>query len=124
MSSLMDLAGALGGAPPPGGPPPGLGAGPPPPGLGPPPDAGLPPDAGAPPPDQGGGGYENSLDALDGAEEALHAFIQLDPDEEDRAAAGKALQVVLQLKATNQKSNQAGDLKSLARNLQTGGALA
>jgi hypothetical protein len=65
--------------------------------------------------------YTNSLDALDDAEDALEAFIQLDPDEGDRAGAAKALQIVLGLKAANQKSGQAGDLKSLARALQGGG---
>jgi len=61
--------------------------------------------------------YANSLDALDGAEEALHAFIRLDPDEADRAAAGQALTTVLKLKASNQKSVQSGDMKSLSRAL-------
>jgi len=102
MSSMMDLAAALGGGP--GGPPPG-----------------PPPDGGAAAPDdtgQGGGDYATSLDALDDAEQALHAFIQLDPDEVDRAQAAKALQIVLGLKGANQKSQQAGDMKSLARALQ------
>ena len=97
MSSMMDLAGALGGQG--GGPPPG------------PPDQGPPPDQG------GGGGYANSIDALDGAEEALHAFIQLDPDEGDRAVAASALQTVLKLKASNQQSQQSGDMKGLQRAL-------
>lgn len=110
MSSLMDLQAALGG----GGP-----GGPPGPGLAP---AGPPPGP-APPDDTGAGGeqYGTSLDALDGAEEALHAFIQLDPDEVDRAQAGQALTIVLKLKAANQKSVQSGDLKSLQRALAGGG---
>jgi hypothetical protein len=120
MSSTMpDLAAALGGgAPPPGGgfPPPDVG-GPP----------GLPPDlaaGGAPAPDDGSAGaqpqFANSLDALDAAEEALHAFIQLDPDEADRAIAAQCLQNVIKLKAANQQSAQSGDMKSLARALQGG----
>jgi hypothetical protein len=64
------------------------------------------------------------MEALDVAEEALHAFIRLDPDEPYRAAGAKLLQGVLQLKAANQKSAQAGDMKSLARALSSGGAQA
>lgn len=106
MSSMADLTSALGGALP---------------------DAGggaAPPDevdpTAAPDPSSGSPGYTNSMDALDGAEEALHAFIQLDPDEADRAAGAKLLQGVLQLKAGNQSANQSGDLKSLARALGAG----
>ena len=91
---MQDLMAALGGA----------GGGPPP---------GPPPDDTA----QGGEQYETSLDALDGAEEALHAFIQLDHDEPDRALAGQALQIVLKLKAANQNSMQSGDMKGLTRAL-------
>ena len=105
MSSMLDLAAALGGGP--GGPPPG-----------PPPDGGAPPDDTAQGGGGGGGDFASSLDALDAAEEALHAFIQLDPDQVDRAQATKALQIVVGLKADNQKSQQAGDLKSLSRALQ------
>jgi len=85
---------------------------------------GAPPDAG--PPDGGGGGgggagdgpdNQNSMDALDAAEQALHEFIQLDHDEPDRQAAARALQIVLQIKASNQKSAQSGDLKSFTRAL-------
>ena len=97
MSSMADLAGALGGA----------GA------------AGPPPDQGA---DTGGGQqFDNSLVALDASDEALHAFIQLDPDDADRAEATKALQIVVRLKAANQQSAQSGDLKSLQRALASGG---
>jgi hypothetical protein len=84
------------------------------------------PGGAAPPPDDTGGDtsggqtYETSLDALDGAEEALHAFIQLDQDEPDRAAAGQALQIVLKLKAANQQSMQSGDMKGLSRMLASG----
>jgi hypothetical protein len=108
MSSMMDFASALGG---PGGAP-----------AGPPPDAGG--DVGAPPDDTSGGGdqYANSLDALDGAETALKAFIELDPDHADKAVAAQCLQNVLKLKASNQDSAQAGDMKSLARALQGGPA--
>ena len=121
--SMMDFASALGGAggAPPGGLPPGapdpsggLGAAPPDVGA-PPPDAGVPPDTG-----QGGQQFSNSLEALDAAEEALHAFIQLDPDEADRAAGAQALQAVLKLKASNADSAQSGDLKSLRRALAGG----
>jgi hypothetical protein len=107
MSSMMDLAAALGGGP-------GAAAGPPPGLAGPPPDAGAGPEE----PDQ----FQTSLDALDAAEQALHAFIQLDPDEGDRAIAAQCLQNVIKLKAANQQSNQQGDMKSLARALQAGGA--
>lgn len=86
------------------------------------------PPTGAPPDVAGPGGppaqsqtYSSSLDALDGAEEALHAFIQLDTDEPDRALASQALQIVLKLKAANQQSAQAGDMKSLQRTLAGGG---
>ena len=101
--SMMDLAGALGdpNAPPPGEAPVFPGA----------------EDQGAPP--EGGGG--DSMQFLDAAEEALHQFIQVDPDEVDRAEAGKALQIVLKLKATNQQSAEAGDMKSLRRALAPGG---
>ena len=105
--SMMDFASALGGG-----------------GQGPPDQGGYggPPDQGAPPDDTGQGGeqFSNSLDALDAAEEALHAFIQLDPDEADRAVAAQCLQNVIKLKAANQQSAQSGDLKSLARALQGG----
>src|SRR5262245_6420741 len=99
--STMDFASALGG----GGPE--MMGGPPPP---------------APPEEEpvGGEGFGNSLDALDAAEEALQAFIQLDPDEADRAIAAQALQTVIKLKAANQQSAQSGDMKSLARALQGG----
>ena len=83
MSSMLDaLTG--GGGPPPGGPPPGgpspydLDQGPP-----------GPPDQG--PPGQGGD-YSDSMQALDVAEDALHAFIQMDPDEVDRAQARAILE--------------------------------
>ena len=106
------LAAALQG----GGGPPDLGGGGPPQNL----DAGPPPgpqDQG----DQGGGGltdlFQNSMEALDVAEAALHAFIQMDPDHIDRATAGQALTTVLKLKGANQKSAQAGDAKSLQRAL-------
>jgi len=97
---MEDLAGALGagGGPPAGGPD--LGAAP-------------PPEAA----ETGEGDFANSMEALDAAEEALHAFVRLDPDEPDRAEAAKALQIVLKLKAGNQTSNEAGDMKSLRRAL-------
>ena len=88
------------------------------------------PDTGAAPPSAPGGGdtgggapggqdtYANSMEALDDAEQALHAFIQMDHDEPDRAMAGQALQILLKLKAANQQSAQSGDLKSFTRALQ------
>jgi hypothetical protein len=120
--------GALGGGagPPPPPPPPGalgaLGGGPPPQDL----DAGPLPGQG----DQGAGGgdftdlFQNSIEALDVAEAALHAFIQMDPDHADRAAASQALTSVLKLKAGNQQSAQAGDAKSLQRALSGAPGLA
>lgn len=117
---MQDFAGALG----PGGPP-GLGApgpadlgapGPPPTDLGaPPPDAGTSPDQGTP-----GGQFADSLEALAAADDALHAFIQLDPDDADRAQATQALQIVLKLKASNQQDTQQGGMKSLQRALAGG----
>jgi len=99
--SMMELQSALGGGPPGGGPPEIMAGGP-------------PPEA-----EEAGG---TSIDALDDAEEALQRFIQLDEDEPDRAKASQALKIVLDLKATNQKSNESGDLKSLRRTLGAGGA--
>jgi hypothetical protein len=125
--SMADFASALqgGGGPPPAAPSPDAGAAPPPDTGGP---GGLPPDlAAAPPPapvDTTQSQYTTSLDALDGAEQALHTFIQMDPDENDRAEATKALQVVIKLKASNQDSANAGDLTSLQRALQGPGATA
>jgi|SRR5215468_7745635 len=106
--SMMDLASALRGG-----------------GAGPPGGGGL--DIGAPGPGEGaaeeraegpqGELFEDSMQALDVAEEALHAFIRMDPDQADKAQAAKALQVVLGLKGAHQKSVQAGDAKSLSRAL-------
>jgi len=96
---MMDLQSALGGGGPPGGGP-----------------AEIP--VGGQPDDDTG----TSLDALDDAEEALQRFIQLDEDEPDRAKASQALKIVLDLKAANQQSNEAGDMKSLKRSLAAGGA--
>ena len=107
--SMQDFASALGGG---GGAPPDLGGG------------GAPPDAGAPPDDTGGGQetYQNSLEALQVAEDALHAFIKMDPDHGDRAVAAQCLQNVLKLQASNQDSARSGDLSSLQRALQGGPA--
>ena len=76
-------------------------------------DQGQSPDSGS----QGGELFDNSMEALDVAEEALSAFIRLDPDDSDRAVAGRALQIILGLKGGHQKSVQAGDAKSLSRAL-------
>jgi hypothetical protein len=117
--SMMDLQGALGGPPgggpsaiqiPGGGGEPGMD-----PGMGaPPPEAGME----EPPPEEGG----DSISFLDDAEAALTQFIQVDPDEVDRAEASKALQIVLKLKATNQKDTEQGGMKSLRRALSGAGA--
>src|SRR5262245_61211145 len=99
---------------------------------GPPPDEGPPPEPEGLTPleppaeeeaDTGGEGeaYTTSLDALDGAEEALHAFIKLDPDAADRAVAARCLQEILKLKAANQQAESGGGLKSLQRALQGAG---
>lgn len=99
--TTMDFGAALGG-PPPAGPAPG-----------------GPPEA-APPEEGGGEDFANSLEALSVAEEALQAFIRLDPDHADRAIAAQCLQNVIKLKAANQESAQSGDLTSLTRALQGG----
>jgi len=119
--SMADFASALqgGGGPPMGAPPAGLGGE----------MAGPDLDTGGMEEPSEGQEFTTSLEALDAAEDALHAFIQLDPDEADRAEATKALQVVIKLKASNQDSANAGDLTSLQRALQggpeaNGGALA
>jgi hypothetical protein len=98
MSSIMDLAAALGG-----GAGPGAGPGGPPPG--PPPDLGGgygPPGQG--PPDQGQG--QSPADALDAAETALQAYMQLEPDHSDRAIAAQCLQQIAKLKAKDQSDMQ------------------
>lgn len=105
MSSMGDLAAILGGAPGSTAMPPGAAA-----------DVPMDDSATADDSTQ----YATSADALDGAEDALHAFIQLDPDPADRAQAGKALQIVLALQASAQQSNQNGDMSSFARALQQG----
>jgi len=106
MSSMMDLAGALGGGAPPPGQPPNLGD---PSGLG--GDTGGATDTGQE--------YSNSAEALDGAEEALHAYIQLEPDEADRAVAAQCLQKILGLKAKDQS-----DMQSLQGALQSNPGMA
>ena len=63
--------------------------------------------------------YSTSLDALDGAEDALKQFIQLDSDEADRAVAATCLQNIIKLKAKNQADAQSGgSMTSLSRALQ------
>lgn len=105
----MSMMEALGGAPPglaPGGPP----------GLAP----GGPP--GLAPPEQGGEDFETSLEALNVAEEALQAFIRLDPDHADRVIAAQCLQNVIKLKASNQDGASQGSMASMARALSGGPA--
>jgi len=99
---MMDLQSALGGGGPPGGGPSEITVG--------------------GPPEEEQQETGTSLDALDEAEDALKRFIELDEDEPDRAKASQALKIVLDLKASNQQSNEAGDLKSLRRSLAGGGA--
>jgi hypothetical protein len=98
--SMMDFASALGGG---GGAPPG------PPGL-------APEEA----PPEGGEDFETSVEALNVAEEALQAFIRLDPDHADRVIAAQCLQNVIKLKASNQNSASQGSMSSMARALSGG----
>jgi len=65
--------------------------------------------------------YTNSLDALDDAETAMHAYVKLEPDEIDRAAGTKVLSGIVALKAKDQKDKQQGNTASLARALQGAG---
>jgi hypothetical protein len=105
--SMMDFASALGGAPG-GGPPPGGGA-----------------DTGGPPPDDTSGGsdqYTTSTDALRGALDAMHAYIQLEPDAVDKATGGSILQAILKLQAKDQTDTQQGNLPALKRALLASGA--
>src|SRR5262245_28584846 len=96
--SMMDLQAALGG-----------GGGAPLPDQGP---EGAPVPGEEPP--EGGG---SSLDFLLDAEEALQTFIQVDPDDADRAKASQALKIILDLKASNSQDARDGGLKSLQRAL-------
>jgi hypothetical protein len=79
-----------------------------------------PPDAGAPADMGGGEDFENSLEALNVAEEALQAFIRLDPDHADRVIAAQCLQNVIKLKASNQSGASEGSMSSMARALSGG----
>ena len=85
---------------------------------------GAPADAGPPdtgPPDTGGGeDFQSSQEALQVAEEALQAFIRMDPDHADRAIAAQCLQNVLKLQASQQQGAQDGNLASLQRALGAG----
>lgn len=112
--SMMDLQGAIGG--PPGGAPPSISI----PGGGPGADpnaAPTPADTGPQPSDGG-----SSVDFLDSAEEAMHQYIQIEPDEVDRAAGATILQSIIKLKAKDQKDRQSGNMSSLARALTGNGA--
>lgn len=95
MSSLMDILGG------PGGPPGGA------------PGPGGPP--GGAPADDGTSQYSDSMQALDVAEHALHAFIKMDQDAMDRATATKALSIVVGLQGSHQADAQKGGSKSLMR---------
>ena len=89
--------------------------------LGGPPEGG-PGEIPVPPP--GGGRVRRgsrSIDFLDAAEDALNQFIQVDPDEVDRAKAAQALKIVLDLKAANQTDAEQGGMKSLQRAISAGG---
>src|SRR5215471_622090 len=92
MSSLMDVLGG-------GGPPA-------------PPDTGPPPGGGDAGDTGGDGTYENSMQALDVAEHALKAFMELDHDAPDRAQASRALSIVASLKGANQSDAQSGGLET------------
>ena len=94
--SMMDFASALGG--------PGGG------GAAPPPEA-APEDEPS---------FETSLQALEVAEDALRAFIELDPDHSDRALAAKCLENVIKLQAANRDNAQQGGLMSMARAISGG----
>jgi len=59
----------------------------------------------------------SSLDHLLDAEEALQQFIQVDPDDADRAKASQALKIILDLKAANSQDAREGGMKSLSRAL-------
>jgi hypothetical protein len=90
-------------------------------GYGPPPGPMPGTEAGPPSEDAGGGeDFENSLEALTVAEEALQAFIRLDPDHADRAIAAQCLQNVIKLKAANQSGASEGSMSSMARALAGG----
>lgn len=95
MSSALDgLLGALGGGgpggPPPGGPPPDLGGGP----------SGSPDDTSTQ------AQYSDPVDALTDAETALHAYIQMEQDDTDRAVAAQCLQNIIKLKAKDSMDMQ------------------
>lgn len=110
MSSIMSgLAGALGGGGGDPGAPGGYGGDP---GGG---DPGADPSGGDTGQDQPQ--FSNSLEALDAAEEALHAFIQLDSDEGDRKVAATCLQNIIGLKAKNVQDMQSGSMTGLQRAL-------
>jgi hypothetical protein len=95
----MDLQSALGGAVPP-----------------PDPGAPLPGQEEAPPEAEGG----SSLDLLQTAEDALHEFVAVDPDDADKAKASQALKIILDLKAANTQDAREGGMKSLSRALAGG----
>ena len=101
MSSMGDFASAIGG---------GGGA-----------DVAPPPEASATP-DQGQQDYGSPAEALDAAESALHAYIQMEPDHSDRLAATKCLTQITQLKMNDaQQLGQTASLGGLAAALQGGG---
>ena len=104
--SMMDLQAALSGG---GGPPP-LGGG-----LMPGGPEGEPLPGEEPPEPEG-----SSLDHLLDAEAALQQFIQVDPDDADRAKASQALKIILDLKAANTQDAREGGMKSLTRALSGG----
>lgn len=104
--SMMDLQAALGGG---GGAPPADPYGG---GEMPPPEEGQP-MPGQEQPEQGG----SSLDLLKTAEDALHEFVAVDPDDADKAKASQALKIILDLKAANSQDAREGGMKSLSRAL-------
>lgn len=67
-------------------------------------------------PEQG----SSSLDLLQTAEDALHEFVAVDPDDADKAKASQALKIILDLKAANTQDAREGGMKSLSRALAGG----
>lgn len=117
MSSLMDVLAGGGGGPPGAGPqgaPPGPGPGGP--GLPPDPAMLLGPQGGPPgggPPGQTGGGVPGKPDnpdaesALQDAIDAIHAFLQAEEDDQDKATASKCLAQLQAIFGGRQKQDEA-----------------
>jgi hypothetical protein len=50
----------------------------------------------------------------------MHQYVQIEPDEVDRAAGAKILQQIVALKAKDQQDREQGGMKSLQRALSGG----